>query len=184
MGICQIQSCRTDLPQSALNMFMLHLQGRSSSVFRPACLSQRWSKKHLDRRVTRSRKSVGEDISPPPFLVFSTKLNSSSNAAITEQVEVRVRQTTAELNQDWSVTRLRYGYVYGTVKLSLKSLHQRQISDQTCLHLNCSPRLPLEPVETNRLLQGTATDQYSSSANWSSPVKHQFVPTDSKGSCG
>jgi len=50
--------------------------------------------------VRRFREAGGEEVSPAPFLVFSTKLNSNSNLAMAEQVEVRVRQMTTGLNQD------------------------------------------------------------------------------------
>lgn len=90
------------LPQPALNVLMLPLQDLEHLQ---ALASQKARVWRLGRMF---RKSAGEEeVSSRPFSgVFSIKLNSSSNPAIPEQAEVRVRQTTAGLNQDPSVTRL------------------------------------------------------------------------------
>lgn len=47
----------------------------------------------------------------------------------------------------------------GQLNHLLNHLTKGRLSDQTCLYLNYSPRLASEPVETNRLFQGTARDQ-------------------------
>lgn len=168
------------LPQPALNMFMLplqdleHLKALTSQKARDWCLGRRF------------RKSAGEgEVSSRPFSgVFSIKLNSSSNPAIAEQVEVRARQTMAGLNQDWSVTRLWYGYVYGTVQSSLKPPHQRQTirSDvpvpelltwarfRACGEKQALPRHCQQPV---KLICKPVR-------SW----KCQFIPTDPRGSWG
>lgn len=76
------------------------------------------------------------------------------------------------------------GMFIGQLNHPLNHLTKGRLSDQTCPYLNYSPRLTLEPAETNRLFQGTARDQYSSSADWSSPANAGLPPLTQKGAEG
>lgn len=72
----------------------------------------------------------------------------------------------------------------GQLNRLLNHLTKGRLSDQTCPYLKYSPRLALEPMETNRLFQGPARDQYSSSADWSSPENASLSPLTQKGAEG
>lgn len=51
------------------------------------------------------------------------------------------------------------GMFMGQFNHLLNHLTKGRLSDQTCLYLNYSPGLALEPVERNRLSQGIASNQ-------------------------